>query len=151
VKKILLIPVFILVVVVLIYFGVIYQQRQQSAQYQGTAVPYLKMVIPEFSRWDVEIIKRHMVTQTLDKIPEEQMTGIVASLSRLGALQSMAEPEFSSVDTFRLVAGGELTMVTYKTEAVYEQGPAVVTMSLVEDGDSFRIHNFHINSPLLAE
>lgn len=125
-------------------------KRYKSAQYEETAVPYVKMVVPEISKWDPEIIKKYMPAESLEGTTEERMIKIVDYLSRLGELKNMEEPRFSSV-TVRTIPGGEKTVVTYTVDAEYKIGDAVMTIGLLDKEGSFTVHNFHINSEALAE
>jgi hypothetical protein len=124
-------------------------KRQKAAQYEATAVPYVKMVIPELSKWDPEIIKGYMTAQSLEGTSEEKLVGIVTYLSKLGNLERMEEPEFSQVDVVRTNDYKEKKIITYKVDAQYENGEAVISIGLLDQGGSFRVHNFNFNSEVL--
>jgi hypothetical protein len=124
-------------------------KRQKESQYEATAVPYLKMVVPEISKWDPEIIKGYMPPESLEGTSEEKLINIVNYLSKLGKLERMEEPEFSQVDSMRKRNSDEKIIVTYKIEAHYENGDAVITIGLLDQGESFHVQNFNINSEVL--
>ena len=124
-------------------------KRKKASQYEATAVPYLKMVVPELSKWDPEIIKSYMTSQSLQGTSEEKLVTIVSYLSKLGNLERMEDPEFSQVDVVRTNDYSETNIVTYKIDAQYENGDAVISIGLLDQGGSFRIHNFNFNSEVL--
>ena len=112
-------------------------------------MPYLKMVVPELSKWDPEIIKSYMTSQSLQGTSEEKLVTIVSYLSKLGNLERMEDPEFLQVDVVRTNDYSEINIVTYKIGAQYENGDAVISIGLLDQGGSFRIHNFNFNSEIL--
>lgn len=143
-KKVLVILGLVLLAAIIIISSNKIYTYYKSSQYQDTAVPYIKMVVPEISKWDPETIKGYMPPESLKNTPEEKIIKIVNYLSRLGVLKSMEEPIFSHV------VPGETTIVTYKIDAEYEKGAAVITISLLSRGDLFQVYKFDINSMALA-
>lgn len=150
-KKILLIAVVVPLVVVFLVFGIKIFTHYKSLEYENTAVPYVKMVIPEISKWDADIIRGYMATEVLAGISGENFQKIVTSLAKLGALKSFQEPEFSSADSFKTKSGVQIKIVTYKISAEYEKGAAVITIGLLENGSSFQVHNFNVNPEALNQ
>ena len=150
-KKFFAIVGLILVVVIVVIGGIKYKSAQEAAQYETTAVPYIKMVVPELSTWDPQIIKSYMPVESLESTPEERIIRIVAYLSRLGALKSLAEPEFQRLYTYAPVGEIKKKVVTYEVAAVYENGDASITISLLDTTDSFKVYKFDINSLALKD
>jgi hypothetical protein len=140
---------FIVLVALLVFGGIKISTQREAAAYEPTAVPYLKMVIPELSTWDPQTIKSYMAPESLRNTPEENIIKIVEHLSKLGALKELAEPDFSKLFTSAAVDGGREKIVTYSIDAVYENGNAVLTVSLLDLGDSFQIYKFNFNSSAL--
>jgi hypothetical protein len=151
VKKFFITIGFILLVAVLVFTGIKFYSQQQAAQYADTAVPYVKMVVPEISNWNPENIIKLMPEESLKSTQKEKITAIVKYLSRLGALVTMEEPDFKKVVTKVTDAGEGVTVVTYTVAAEYEQGGAEMTISLLDEGNSYQVYNFNINSEALAQ
>lgn len=150
-KKILVVLGFALVVAASVFFGIKAFNHYKAEQYAGTAVPYIKRVVPELSRWDPEVTKRYMLPESLGKTPDEKIDKIVRSLSRLGALVHMDEPQFSSEDSSVVIAGSPATIVTYDVNLEYEKGSAVMTLGLLARGDDFQVQNFNVQAQALAQ
>jgi predicted P-loop ATPase/GTPase len=151
VKKVLLVLGFALVVAVGVFSGIKAFKHYKSDQYAATAVPYIKRVVPEISRWNPEVTKRYMLPESLGKTPDDKIDKIVRSLSRLGALVHMDEPQFSSEDSSVVIAGSPATIVTYDVNLEYEKGSAVMTLGLLARGNDFQVQNFNVQSQALAQ
>jgi len=111
-------------------------------------VPYLKMVVPELSTWNPETIKKYMPPESLEGTSEERLNGIVDYLSRLGKLERMEEPEFSQTDSMGKKFG-EKMVITYKINARYEKGDALIMIGLLKGSGSYHVQNFNIHSDVL--
>lgn len=122
----------------------------KSTQYEDTAVPYIKTAIPVLSKWDAESIKEFMAPKVLEQTTDENFSKIIKYFSNLGSLNSFEEPEFSDVYTGTNPEEGTQTIVNYTVDAVYENGDAVITISLLKSGNSFKIYKFHISSRALV-
>ena len=151
VKKVFGILGAIALVAVVVFVSVEIYTSRQAAQYKDTAVPYVKMVIPEISTWDSATIKEYMSPESLKGTAEQKIEKITEWLSKLGYLKEMKEPEFSSVYTGIVTSDDIQTIVTYDIEAEYENGHAVITIGLLDNGGSFQVNNFKINSKALSE
>lgn len=141
----------IFLVIVLAFAGMGLFAWYKSSQYDDTAVPYIKATIPELSTWDTDLIKSYMAPTVLEETTGENFAKIIKYLSRLGTLITVGEPIFTRIHTGANLADGKQTIVTYTIDAVYENGDAVITMSLLDLGSSFQVYNFHINSIALIE
>lgn len=150
-KKIYLLLGIILLIVATVIIGSSIYKDQEAAAYQETAVPYLKMVVPEISKWDHQTIKSYMPAETLERTSEENIIKIVKHLSRLGALKKMAEPNFSKLFSHKPAEGESRTIVTYTVDAVYEHDDAIITISLLDKGDYFKVSKFDIDAEILKK
>jgi hypothetical protein len=143
VKKVFSLACFIVVAAVLIFSGIKFYQHKLVSQYENTAVPYVKMVVPEISKWDSEIIKKYMTADSLSRITQEKMDKILVSLSKLGRLKNMKEPVFSSKD---FTSGVKKILITYNIDVEYENGEAVFSIGLIDEGNDFLVQNFNVNT-----
>ena len=59
-KKVFVVAGVVLSVVLAVISGIKIYTHHQAARYEETAVPYVKMVVPEISKWDTDSIKNLM-------------------------------------------------------------------------------------------
>ncbi len=123
---------------------------KQASQYEETALPYVKAVVPELTTWDTDVIKSYMAEEIVRKTTDENFVKIIEYLSRMGKLIKAEEPSFAAVNTGAGVDGINKTYISYNIDAVFEKGEGVINIVLLDKGDSFEIQKFHISSLALA-
>jgi hypothetical protein len=140
---------FLLLVILFVGIGV--WTGYKSAAYKETAVPYIKIVVPEISKWDHALMKSYMSPETFEGVTDANFEKVVSYLGKMGALISMEEPVFQTVSSSATVQNGAATIVNYSVLAKYENGDANISISLKEVEDSFEVYKFNLNSMALAE
>jgi hypothetical protein len=123
----------------------------KQSEYSETAVLYIKKVIPIISEWSPEKSKPLFVASTFDNASDEDFSKLFKWFSKLGALKSIEEPQFSQVTSGATVRDGANTIVTYGVLAHYENGDAQISIRLLDLGSSFEIYQFNLNSQVLIE
>lgn len=123
----------------------------KSSTYEKTAIPYLDVAIPEISTWETDAMKKYLTPSVLADVSEKDLNTVVRTLSKMGELVELGQYEFSSVTSKALIGGGSGTFVTYVVPANYENGQATLTVTLKEEGDSFSVYQFNLNSMTLLE
>jgi len=151
VKKYFILVAVWLVSIVAVIVGSQLYEKYQATGYDELAVPFIQQVIPEFSTWDPEIVKPLMAAEVLAEIPDQKFVQILAVFSKLGTLQSMGIPEFQKVHSQEKTDNGTQTVIVYDTETKYENGEALITLNLLQVGDSFEIFRFNLSSNTLVE
>lgn len=142
----------ITILVILVIFSIIgIYTWHKKTQYESTAVPYIKDVLPKLSTWDVAIAKQHMATTALEKIKDEELSKLFKWFSKLGALKSMEEPQFQNVTSGITSDDGANTVVTYTVVAHYEKADANIVIRLLDKKGQFKIFLFNINSDGLMQ
>ncbi len=136
--------------IVLFTFVVIFTGYKQS-EYEGTAVPYIKKVIPAISEWNPEKAKSLFVPSTPEEAPQEDFEKLFKWFSKLGKLKSLEEPQLQQIYSGATVREGTNTIVTYTVLAHYDNGDAQITIKLLDLGDSFDVYRFNVNSSALIE
>ncbi|QQX78962.1 hypothetical protein JK628_15515 [Shewanella sp. KX20019] len=134
-----------LIIIVAVYSG--YKQ----SEYNETAVPYIKKVIPIISEWDIEKAKPLFVSATFENTSDEDFEKLFRWLSKLGTLKNIEDPTFTQVHSGATIQDGTSTIVTYTVIGHYENGDATITIRLLDSEDSFEIYHFKINSLALIE
>ena len=155
-KKILIIVVAILTVVVLCFAGIKFYINYQASKYDAAVVPLLQKVIPEISTWEEDAIRENMSEEALQRISPQDFSAIVERFSQLGALRSFETPIFKEVSETRSPStlpgkGPVTTTVSYTSDAVYDNGDAIITLMLSEQDGRFEIQYFTIQSLSLAQ
>ena len=150
VKKFFIMLILWVVGILAVFIGSELYRRHQASTYGEAAVPYIKQVIPEISRWDPERTRELMVPEVVANIPEERFDRVIAYFSRLGELKSLAEPEFKQAHVEQKIDIGEETILEYDVDAVYESGPAEIRIELIEGKDGFEVYRFDFRSEVLA-
>lgn len=124
-------------------------KSHQGAEFDKTAIPYIRAVVPEISTWDPETVKALMAPEIAASIPEEKFVRAMRFFSKLGALQSIDEPKFSEAHIDQETDIGRQTIVIYTVAARYENAEAEITLQLLERGTSYEIYRFNFSSELL--
>jgi hypothetical protein len=150
-KKFFLLMALWVAVVLVIFAGAALYDRYKTSEFDDTAGPYIMKIVPELSKWDPATTRALMAPEISAKIPEEDFIQAMALFSRLGALQSMGQPKFDTIQEILKTKIGPLTLVRYGLDAKYENGDAVITLTLVERNGSFEIYRFNFSSEILLK
>jgi hypothetical protein len=134
-----------------VIIGSIVYDRYQASEYTDTAVPYIRQIIPIVSKWEPAAIRELMVPEVSADISEDKFAQTMVWFSKLGALQSMEEPEFQEVDTGGKTVIGMQTIVEYEVDAKYENGDALLNIKLLDRNGSFELYSFNLSSEVLLE
>ena len=146
---ILLILWFVTIATVII--GSIVYDRYQATEFTDTAVPYVKQIVPIVSKWDPVAIRELMVPEVSAAISEDKFAQTMVWFSKLGALQSIEEPDFQGVDTGGKTVIGMQTIIEYEVDTKYENGDALLNIKLLERDGSFELYSFNLSSEVLLE
>jgi hypothetical protein len=92
-----------------------------------------------------------MVPEVSAAISDDKFAQTMTMFSKLGALQSMEEPEFQEVDTGGKTVIGMQTIVEYEVDAKYENGDALLNIKLLDRNGSFELYQFNLSSEVLLE
>ena len=150
-KKFFMLLIIWLVTIVAVIGGSIIYDQYKTSEYDATAAPYLKRIIPELSKWDPETTKGLMAPEVLSSIPEANFVQAMTLFSRLGTLQSIDEAELDEVHDVQESDIGKQTLVEYNVDAKYENGDAVINLKLLPRDGSFEIYRFNISSEILLK
>lgn len=140
---------FLAVVAASVIGGFHYHSAKKEAEFKNTAVPFIKDVIPKLSQWDPELSHSLMAPSALKKIPRDYFDKVVITMGRLGTLEELQEPVFEEVYSGSTLDGQEQTVVSYTVDARYSSGPAEITISLINNGESFDVNSFNVHSEAL--
>ena len=144
------IGIFLAVLFLVILLGILFAWLK-SGEYDETAIPYINEVVPILSEWDPDKARPYFLPAALESASEEDFQKLFSFLSKMGLLIELGEPQFSNVTSGVTIKDGAATIVTYTVPAEYEYGDAQLTLRLVEDGESFSIYYFNLNSSALMD
>lgn len=150
-RKLFTLFVFVAIVAVSVIGSFRYFSDKKEAEFQTTAVPFIKQVIPKLSQWDPELSFSLMAPEALHKIPKDYFFKVVEAMAQLGSLEELQEPQFEEVYLGSTLKGQKETVVSYTVDARYSSGPAEITISLMNKGDSFAVNSFDVRSEALRQ
>lgn len=150
IKRFFLMLIAWVVAVTAIIGGSIFYNSYQGSQYEASAVPYIKQVIPVLAEWDILQTRELMAPEALATIPEENFGKAMKLFAKLGALQKIGEPEFDEVVDDNRDPNAPRTLVTYKVATTFSNGDAQFIIQLIDRGDHFQVFNFNLSSETLT-
>ena len=145
-----LIIVWLITIAVVIMSPLVYD-RYQATKFTDTALPYVIQIIPIVSKWDSDTIRELMVPEVSATISEDKFAQTMVWFSKLGALQSMGEPDFQAVDSGGMTVIGMQTIVEYEVDAKYGNGDALLNIKLLERDGLFELYSFNLSSEVLLD
>ncbi len=122
----------------------------QASHFNSTAVPYIYEVLPKIASWDPDLLDQIIAPDILRQTDRADLVRLMASLSRLGTLESMGVPSFRHKATAGSDPEREQVVVTYQVEGFFSRGSATITLSLLQDGSSYRVYHFNFQSEALG-
>lgn len=140
-----------LIVIIGVIGGSALYDRYKTSEYDDRAVPYIKEVLPEISKWEPATTKALMAPEVAATIPEEKFSQAMTLFSKLGALHSIDDPKFLDVHTGEQAEVGEQTIIEYDVDAEYANGDATINLKLLIRNDLFEIYNFNFSSETLLK
>lgn len=147
-KKFIVYVLFVFVCGISIYNGYRYKQ---SSEYEKTAVPYVRDVLPRISTWDPAQAQGYMAAEVLERVSSEELQKLMASLSVIGTLEGIDEISFKNKTSGEHITRKQQPLVTYNLVARYSSGEAKVRISLLDKGDSFAVYHFNFQSAALTQ
>lgn len=148
-KKFLKILGIIILLIVLGIGGIIGWFKYEQYKYASTAVPFIQQVVPEIAQWNPEVLKSYMVPEALASTSDADLVKLFAWFKKLGTLESLQEPQFLNVFKGFSSEKGSQKIITYSIPANFNAGEAIITIRLLDQGESFKIYQFNINSKAL--
>ncbi len=140
-----------LVAILTIIAGTGVYDKYLSSDYDKTAQPYIEKAVTQISTWDSASTRALMVPEIAANIPEEKFTRGMAWFSRLGALQSMDEPEFEKAYVDQKTELGTHTILEYNTDVKYANGDAIINIKILDRDGHYEIYSFNFSSEALFE
>ena len=150
-KKILKVLAIIILLIAVLFAGMYIWVSIISSKYNETAIPYIENVMPELSKWDVDVAKQYMAPEALKAVSDEDFSKLMKFLSKIGSLKSIEEPQFQNASSSVTTGTGTLTTVLYTFTAHYEFGDASITLKLKPVENGYQVYYFNVNSMALAE
>jgi len=140
-----------LVAILTIVAGSGVYDKYMSSDYDEAALPYIEKAVEGISTWDPATTRALMVAEVAANIPDEKFNRGMAWFSRLGELQSMAEPEFEKAYVDQETELGKYTILEYNTDAKYANGDATINIRLLDRDGHYEIYSFNFSSEALLE
>ena len=117
-----------------------------QANYEKTAVPYLREQIPIITTWEADKFLALFDSRIRDEMDPDRFEKVMSYYANLGELEWLGEPEFRNITAYAGTDGGAMKRVTYAIPARFEAGEARFDITLVDHKGEFSIYHFNINS-----
>ncbi len=120
-----------------------YRSEQQQAHYEVTAIPWLEQSLRRISSWRSSDLWPLLAPEAQAVISREQLDGVMAQYAPLGRFVSLGEPRFSRLASMLSLLSSE-QRIGYSALVEFENGEAVVTLTLLERDGRFYIYNINL-------
>jgi hypothetical protein len=133
-------------VLFLILVAIVSYTSYKYHEYDKTAIPYIKDIIPIFSTWDAEKTKKYWSKTALNATTEEDYIKLFKMYRKLGTLKSIENPQSTNIFSGTKKIDGVNTIITYFVLAHYQNGDAEITLRLLPENEKYKLLSFNINS-----
>jgi hypothetical protein len=123
-----------------LWFGI------KADRFDETAIPYLESTMPMVTSWQYHQLKPLLSPGARQDFENEKVRAAYQAFSRLGQLQSMDKPRYSSSQKGSSKELGDVEVVEYQVTLHFDSGPALIKIKLVTDGETYFVHHFGIQS-----
>ena len=127
-----------------LWFGI------KADRFDETAIPYLESAMPMVTSWQYQQLKPLLSPNARLDFENEKVRSAYQAFSRLGQLQSMDKPRYSSSQKGNSKELGDVEVVEYQATLQFDSGPALIKIKLVTDGKSYFVHHFGIQSEVFT-
>jgi hypothetical protein len=127
-----------------VWFGI------KADRFDETAIPYLESAMPMVTSWQYQQLKPLLSPNARLDFENEKVRSAYQAFSRLGQLQSMDKPRYSSSQKGNSKELGDVEVVEYQATLQFDSGPALIKIKLVTDGKSYFVHHFGIQSEVFT-
>lgn len=143
--------IYVLFVFICAFSGFFIYKSKLSSQYEESAVPYIKQVLPLISTWDPSLARDYMAPEVIERVSDVDLETLMQSLSQMGDLQSIDKIAFKNKTSGEHTTQAHLPLVTYDLTTHYSSGEVSVTISLLDKGESYEVYHFNFQSEALAQ
>jgi hypothetical protein len=131
----------------LVVFGSLYfYSGSVEDHYKENAERYLNASLESISSWQSADLKAQLSRATLAQVGDEQLAKLCDEYRHLGKFESMDEPLFSRLSGAMSIIG-DAPKLSYSSNVRFENGSAVMTVTLTLENDRFKMYNFNLGSP----
>ncbi len=141
--------VMLLIIILFVWAGI--KATVTYNKLEGKAEPLIKNVLAEQSPWNYETLKPNLSKLWLDNISEEESRKLIKLFSKMGNFESITELNWNGCSTNTATEIGTIDRCDYLATVKYENGDALVTVGIVDEEDSPKIIQLHINSDVFFE
>lgn len=125
------------------FFALYFYTDSQQDFYDQQAKPQIADMLQTISRWDKTRLLTLLTTEARQTLSDEQLDHLLAHYREFGTLESVGDMQFSKLVSALSLFGS--TRINYKGTATYSSGTANINITLVPNGDHYKIYNFTIS------
>jgi hypothetical protein len=135
----------LLFIVVGIWFSV------SSSNHVEKATPYINRVIPIITSWNYNDLEPNLTDEAQEFFETEQGKKIFKYFSKLGEFTNFEAPTFSKSMSGVTIDNGAYDMVSFTVITHFNKGDALITLTLAQNDNEYKIHNIKINSDVFLD
>lgn len=118
----------------------------KTQEVTSAATPFIEKNLPLITTWDIDQFD-HLFTEVgLESLKSEQGQKIIRYLAKIGEMKSFETPVFIKSSSKLSTKTGKQEVAIFTVEAVFENGPGIITLSLVHQNSQYLFHGVHLNS-----
>ena len=140
----------LLFLVTLILVVAIWGTFKQSSIEEKT-LPYIEKNLNTLLSWETDKIALLMDKSIADEIDPLHFEKTINYLSRLGAYRASETPQFITMTSGATTDLGVHSLITYQIPCTFEQGPGLVSLSLIVRGEEVTVHTLRVNSDVFLQ
>lgn len=123
--------------------GLYFYTAEQEAYYDRQAKPVVNDMLMEIGQWEKQALLNHLSSAAKSAISDQQVEQLLQQYRQFGPLQSFEPLQFSQLASVFSLLGD--SKIHYQTNAKFGQALGHINITLVADGDSYKIYNLSIN------
>lgn len=140
-------PLHAIIFAFLFVVGALYwYSGQQEQHYDAAARRYLQQALTDIGSWQRAALKRQLAEPALQTIDDKQLDALIERYRGLGAFKRVDDLQFSRL-TAALSFFNSNILLSYHGTAVFDNGNAPLTATLIVGGGGFQLYNFSFGSP----
>ncbi|MFT5888658.1 MAG: hypothetical protein ACI9BO_001481 [Zhongshania sp.] len=129
-----------------VFGGLYFYSGSIEDHYKVNAERYLNASLESISSWQTADLKAQLSHATLAQVSDAQLAKLCDEYRHLGRFKSMDEPLFSRLSGAMSIIA-DAPKLSYSSNVRFENGSAVMTVTLTLEDDRFKMYNFNLGSP----
>jgi len=122
--------------------GMYLYTEEQKDYYDRVAIPIATNILTEISRWEKSVLLDHLSLDAQKTLDDSQLETLLLHYQKFGQLKTVDNFQFSRVASALSLFGDR--KINYSADATFSSGTAAINITLIAEGNSFKIYNFTV-------